>query len=164
MGTEGILEPLTAGSGLRGSGQPWLVDIFVGGNVRPKGSPGIHVNRRSGRRFVRESPATVGWEKRVADKVALELRSRPGFPIDGPVEVDLRFRLPRRKRDKANLHLAELVRLAARRPDLDKLERTVLDALTGIVYTDDAHVVWLFGKKRLAKEDEPPGVRIRVRL
>ena len=41
------------------------------------------------------------------------------------------------------------------KPDLDNLERLVLNAMTGLVYKDDCQVVWLSSIKRYARNCEP---------
>lgn len=43
------------------------------------------------------------------------------------------------------------------KPDIDKLERALLDALTGLVYTDDAQVTTLVVEKTWAAWGEQPG-------
>ena len=45
------------------------------------------------------------------------------------------------------------------RPDVDKLVRAVLDALTGRAYVDDAQVVWVHAEKIYGSH---PGAWIRV--
>lgn len=81
----------------------------------------------------------VGWSARQA--------MRAQAPIAGPVSVRLHFYLPRPKRMKRELpHV---------KPDVDKLIRAVLDALTGIVWVDDGQVVQVTGQKVYA---DPPGV------
>lgn len=49
-----------------------------------------------------------------------------------------------------------------KKPDSDKLVRAVLDAMTGIVYNDDAQVVEHHARKRLADIGETPGAIILV--
>lgn len=51
---------------------------------------------------------------------------------------------------------------AIKKPDLDKLARAILDALTHTVIADDSQVVNLRASKRLAELDETPGANIRV--
>ena len=55
-----------------------------------------------------------------------------------------------------------------KRPDLDKLQRAGLDAMSRIVYFDDSQVDdWLpmpGRRKRYAKPGETPGVEIRVEM
>lgn len=77
--------------------------------------------------------------------------------LEGPVVVGLRFYLPRP---------ASVPRLRRPfmtvKPDLDKLTRAVLDALTTAkVYGDDARVIELHLYKNYA-DDCPPGVKITV--
>jgi crossover junction endodeoxyribonuclease RusA len=51
---------------------------------------------------------------------------------------------------------------AAKRPDLDKLTRSALDAITGVVLLDNAQVVDLHAHKRLAGLGETPGVTVTI--
>lgn len=58
---------------------------------------------------------------------------------------------PQRTKDRAPI----------RKPDVDKVAaRSVLDALSGIVYTDDARVTHLTVAKEYASRDVPVGARI----
>ena len=77
-------------------------------------------------------------------------------PTDGSVRItaSFAFMLPKSKRRKnapAPAHVS--------RPDLDKLARALLDALTGIVYRDDSQVCSLSCSKCYA---EQPGVDVRI--
>ena len=47
-------------------------------------------------------------------------------------------------------------------PDLDKLTRAVLDALTGVLYLDDKQVIELHARKQYALYPAGPGARITV--
>lgn len=47
-----------------------------------------------------------------------------------------------------------------KRPDLDKLQRAVLDALTGVVYLDDSQVVDVHATKRYG---DAPGLDVEIR-
>ncbi len=74
---------------------------------------------------------------------------------DEAVRVTLRFVLARPSSVKRAW--------PATRPDLDKLARAVLDALTGVAFTDDSRVVELACSKRYAtNNDDPPGVHVVV--
>lgn len=48
-----------------------------------------------------------------------------------------------------------------RKPDIDKLTRAVLDALTGVVYEDDSQVTEIDASKREAEPGEQPKASIR---
>ena len=66
----------------------------------------------------------------------------PCKPIESAVLLNLRFFIRRRKTVKREYPTTA--------PDIDKFCRTVLDALTGIIYKDDAQVVSLDATKEYA--------------
>jgi crossover junction endodeoxyribonuclease RusA len=79
-----------------------------------------------------------------------------GQRFSGPVAVALAFRMPRPKSSKPG-------QPADKRPDLDKLVRAVLDALTSAgMYEDDARVVDLRASKQLSEPGTSPGVWVTV--
>jgi crossover junction endodeoxyribonuclease RusA len=81
----------------------------------------------------------------------------PGTLYPDGVAVWLAFRLPRPKalpKAKLTPH--------TKKPDLDKLIRAVLDALSGVLFTDDSQVVQLTCSKRYAALGEAPGVAVRL--
>ncbi|MCV7424379.1 RusA family crossover junction endodeoxyribonuclease [Mycobacterium yunnanensis] len=135
---------------------PTLLDteavvFFVPGAPAPQGS-----KRHVGRGILVESSKAVGpWRERVALAAHNAMAGRP--LIDGAVTVELNFVLPRPKSTPKTKTPA-----AVKRPDLDKLERAILDAITGVIITDDSQVVSLCGYKRLAEIGETAGVDIRV--
>ena len=47
-------------------------------------------------------------------------------------------------------------------PDVDKLARAVLDALTDVLWDDDSQVIVLMVRKQYQKEGEGPGVNVLV--
>jgi crossover junction endodeoxyribonuclease RusA len=78
-------------------------------------------------------------------------------PFAGAVAIDLCFVLPRPKSTPKRQTPP-----AIKRPDLDKVTRAVLDAITGVVLLDDAQVVDLRASKRLADIGETPGVAVTI--
>jgi crossover junction endodeoxyribonuclease RusA len=79
-------------------------------------------------------------------------------PLDGPVEVSIVFYLEKpASRPKG-------VVFADRKPDIDKLVRSVLDSLTDAgVLREDSRVVDLHALKLYARRGASPGVVIVVR-
>jgi Holliday junction resolvase RusA-like endonuclease len=73
-----------------------------------------------------------------------------------PVTVVATFRLQRPK------SAPKRVTSPTTKPDLDKLSRSLLDALTGVLWADDSQVELLHVTKRFAAIEEAPGVWIRV--
>jgi crossover junction endodeoxyribonuclease RusA len=51
---------------------------------------------------------------------------------------------------------------SARAGDIDKLQRSTLDSLTGVVYDDDRQVVTVNASKRYCVGDEPQGALITI--
>jgi crossover junction endodeoxyribonuclease RusA len=72
-------------------------------------------------------------------------------PIAGPISVTMNFRIKRPKSVKREYPTVPL--------DLDKLVRSVGDALTGIAYEDDSQIISLFATKRYS---DHPGVDIEI--
>jgi Holliday junction resolvase RusA-like endonuclease len=81
--------------------------------------------------------------------------------IDGPVAVTLLFLFPRpiRLRWKKRPMPREP---HTSKPDIENLAKAVLDALTSVLFLDDAQVCRLVIEKHYAAADEPVGVHIEV--
>lgn len=90
------------------------------------------------------------WRRLVAD-VAQDFA--PEQPWQGPVGIDLHFGLPKPKSAPKTRRV-----WPDKRPDLDKLTRAVLDALTYVVFADDSQVVEI----RATKDYGAPGVAVEV--
>jgi Holliday junction resolvase RusA-like endonuclease len=93
------------------------------------------------------------WRKEIvlAAKEAM-MASNVWFKTDKPVRVEAVFFLPKPKTVKREFPTVA--------PDVDKLSRSVLDALTASgVYEDDAQVIELIALKRYS---DTAGVSVRV--
>lgn len=85
-------------------------------------------------------------------------------PKGQPVKIDLIFYFPRPKGHYGTGKNAETLKASApanhvTKPDLDKLVRCVLDALTGIAWNDDAQVQGVFATKWYG---DAPGVEVEI--
>jgi crossover junction endodeoxyribonuclease RusA len=129
------------------------IEFTVPGRPAPQGS-----KRHVGRGILVESSKDLGpWRERVAI-VGHEAMKRQGWPpFTGAVDVAMEFVMPRPKGTPRNTPPA------VKRPDLDKLERAILDALTHVCWTDDSLVVRLQAWKRIALVEETPGVTVSIR-
>lgn len=116
----------------------------------------------------RPSSPIGAWRVAIADEARDAITGRP--PIAGPVRVELVFRLPRPRshflpangsRPVPVLRIAAPVFVTSK-PDADKLARAALDALTGVVFGDDAQVGQLRVTKRYVEAQEGPGVHVAV--
>ena len=92
------------------------------------------------------------WRDRIAWGVREKLNGHK--PTDKAVRVEVRFCFTR---PKSHLRVNGMVKPSAPvqhkiRPDVDKLERSILDALSDVVWHDDSQVVCLLGSKEYAPE------------
>ncbi len=131
--------------------------------------PGTPVPQGSKQAFVVKGRAVVTERGRNAlgpwrQQVAAAALAAGVEPVRGAVYVYLDFLFTRPKAHyRTGRHAAELRGDApvyvANRPDVDKLARAVLDALTGVAFVDDGQVVELQATKRYY---DSAGVRVRL--
>lgn len=142
------------------------LSFTVAGLPVPSGSRRVlPVRRQDGRQTYR-----LVADKRAGDWIAtVRCKAQEVMvgeaPWDGPIRVELEFRFPRPlahyrggRRGEGRLR-ADAPQLVLKRPDLDKLCRAVLDALTGVCWLDDCQVAWLTARKWY---HEAPSVFVRL--
>lgn len=139
-----------------------LVDVFVAGDPKPKGSPmGFVVGKPGARKRAivthKATSGTTAWLKAV--RWTVQQATSVLVERGQPVRAELLFVLPRPMRA---LKKRTGYALAAKVPDLDKLVRCCFDSLSNVVFADDSQVVQLTCEKRVADPGERPGVRIRL--
>jgi Holliday junction resolvase RusA-like endonuclease len=126
---------------------------------------GTPVTQGSTRAFVRGTRAIVthdkreplmNWRASIAQAAQLAANSAKA-PPGTPVSVSVLFRLQRPK--SAPKRVTEVTT----KPDVDKLARAALDALTGVLWADDSQVVSLHAQKEYAGEAQPCGALFVVR-
>ena len=124
------------------------IQFFIEGQPVPKSRP--RVVSKGKRRFAYTPKRVKEWETHIK-KVA---ESHCSSPFDWPVIVALKFYMPRPKSRRHDLWVTTT-------PDLDNLEKAVLDGLNGVVYTDDKLVVAKSSSKKYVQGGEP-GVEVVV--
>lgn len=135
------------------------LNVFVAGKPAPQGSKRGMQHRATGKVILVESSKAVKPWREDVRAALLDEHGQPKVRIEGAVVVKFVFVMPRpvstpKKRTPP----------AMRKPDIDKLVRAVLDAITSAgVIEDDARVVGLSAHKRLADIGEPTGCTIIVR-
>lgn len=137
-----------------------MIDIFIPGIAAPQGS-----KKHVGRGVLVESSARVRpWRESIRHALIDELPD--GWtPIEQPVAVTLLFHFPRPKSHYRTGRYAHMLKPSAPQyhtttPDLDKLQRAVLDAITSAGYwRDDSQATWLDAAKVYG---ERPGLSLRL--
>ena len=121
--------------------------FFVEGVPATKGSTRSFVNHKTGR--------VVTWadnrdkQKAWAEKIMLKAKQKQIKKADKAVAIEIKFHLPEPKsfRNAKGNRKPSAPKWHTKKPDLDKLIRCVLDALTGIAWNDDSQVVRIIARK-----------------
>lgn len=138
------------------------IRFTVFGHAEPAGSKRAFRHPHTGQPIITDAnPKARGWKDCVAAAAA---DAYCGPLLDGALSLSLTFFRPRPKGHFRTGKMAGLLRESAplypsTKPDSLKLARGVEDALTGVVYRDDALVVELEVRKRYG---EPARVEIMV--
>lgn len=129
------------------------IDLTVEGNPVPQGSF-RHVGNG---RIISANPKLNSWRQTIADQIATQTAHRL---IEAPIRLQLVFTLPRPKSVPISRRATPTTK-----PDLDKLTRAVMDAISLERYCqvikDDSLVTDLHAAKRYA-DHTPPGVTILI--
>lgn len=133
--------------------------FFVPGDPAPQGS-----KRYLGPGKVVESSKRVApWRADIRRAAEAAMQPRHEVLWAAPVYVQLDFYLARPKSHFGTGRNAQKIKESAPswpgRPDVDKLARAVLDALTGLVIADDSTVVELLASKSYGRR---PGVQVLI--
>ena len=133
-----------------------MIKFRVVGKPEPKGSKtSFPIKRKDGGVSVatkEANPNAKGWMDLVG--AAAQNHVPETGLIDGPVKLTLEFTLLRPKSISEKKRPLPIVK-----PDIDKIERGVMDGLKGKIYTDDSRVVQKVSSKVYG---EIPGVNIVV--
>ena len=124
------------------------VEFTVLGRPQPAGSKRAFMIRKGGKptgvAVTDDAKRSRPWKDSVAAAAHEYLNGRP--PLTGPLQLEVDFYLARPAGHFGTGRNRDIVRPAAPRfpavrPDATKLVRAVEDALTGLVWRDDAQVV-----------------------
>lgn len=139
-----------------------MISFTVFGRPQPAGSKKAFPHKTTGRVVVVDAAeGSRPWKRQVA---AAALEFAPRELLTGPIALELIFYVARPKGHYRTGRNADLLRDSAppfpiARPDASKLTRAVEDALTGIVWRDDAQVVDQVVRKRFGAVE-----RVEVRI
>jgi crossover junction endodeoxyribonuclease RusA len=128
------------------------ITFDVIGRPAPQGSKKSIGNNR----FVESSKFLPAWRNAVRIAAEEAVTASMWARVSGPVELEVMFYLDRPSTISRTKRPQPIVP-----PDLDKLARSCLDPLTGLIYDDDSQVIRLLAWKTYA-DTRPPGAFIRV--
>jgi len=141
------------------------ITFSVSGKPQPAGSKRAFVLRggaNAGRAIITDAnPKSKDWKVDIKHEAQ---RAYTGEPWDGPVELTLRFFVERPKSHYRSGMNADKLKDSApafptSKPDVLKLARGVEDAITAIIWKDDAQIV----TEKLTKRYGRPGVEIEIK-
>jgi crossover junction endodeoxyribonuclease RusA len=134
-----------------------VTSFRVYGTPAPQGSKTAFV--RGTKAVVVEGGSTSGRQKLSSWRAEVTREAgnvRPDEPMTGPVAVMITFYMPKPKSaPKSKLY-------CDKKPDLDKLIRSTLDGMTGVIFNDDGQVSEMMVKKIYATPEQPAGAEIDV--
>ena len=116
------------------------IKITISGDPTPKARP--RVTKRG---------ITYNPQKKISDDVRLQVKAQYGDdPIEGAVGVLMEFHMPIPKSySKKKKQLIETGKIFhTKKPDIDNLEKFILDCMNGIVFKDDSQIVQTYARKQ----------------
>lgn len=126
------------------------VRFSLAGRARPKGRP--RFSSKNGVRRHYTPKTTTDYEGAVRASAIAAMGDQPRF--EGPVSVTIRIRCEPPARTSRSIR-AEMIAgnvLPTNRLDIDNVQKSVADAISGVLIRDDADIVDLVGSKRYADE------------
>ena len=145
------------------------LQFFVIGRPATAGSKRVFKHWKTGKLIVTDAcKHGKPWRKNVQKSAMAEMEGA-GIVKDIPLSVTIRFLLPRPKSHFRSGRYSDKLRddvpaYHLIRPDVDKMSRAILDAMTGVVYMDDSLIVSKKVSKEYASPGEDPGADITVEL
>lgn len=142
-----------------------MISFFVKGVPAPGGSKKfVGMNKKTGRALLVDAAGkrNKNWRKIVGIEGARAMGDKP--LMRGPLAVTIVFQMPRPKHHfnrKGGFSKTATTRPTSK-PDTLKLTRSTEDALTGIVWHDDAQVILMSLAKKWADENQEAGAYIQV--
>lgn len=149
-------------------GEPMSKGSMIGEVVTRGDGSVVYKNGRPVCR-VRHAKKGIDKDAREIARIALNAREAVDWPLlrGEAIAVTVRFFTQRPSGHYGTGRNAGLLKDSAptrpaKRPDVDKWVRHLLDAMTGVVYTDDGQVVSLLATKEYAEGSTPPRTEVEV--
>lgn len=130
-----------------------VITFSVKGFPQTKGSTRAFIPKGWNRAVItNDNKKNKPWEKVV--KMMAQCQAPKDGPWCDPIELNMRFFLKKPKSHPKTKHVWH-----TKKPDVDKLIRSIKDSLSGIIYMDDRQVVSVHAFKQYG---DAPGVDIEI--
>ena len=145
-----------------------MIEFFVPGVPRPGGSKRAFLNKHTGKANLVDASGEKGKDWR-GDAKIFARQAYKGSPLEGPLTLEVTFWMPRPKGHYGSGRNSDKLKESApmwpvTKPDSTKLIRSLEDALTGLIWIDDAQVVLQVISKEYASKTQPPGATVQVSI
>lgn len=135
----------------------------VRGTPKPQPRPKARlVKPRAGKPFIQIYTPSTGCED-WRNAVAWAGRRAIPAPLEGPIEVEITVYIDRPQRLCRKSDPTGPIRVENAVGDADNFAKSILDALHGVAFKDDAQVSDLIARKRYHAVGSAPGARVVVR-
>lgn len=133
------------------------LEFIAHGQAEPQGSARAFIPKGWKRPVITsDNPNVKDWRAVIALEAGGAMRRTGWVPTTGPVRILARFVLRRPKT------LPKRVTAHITKPDLDKLQRALGDALSGVIYRDDSQVTQWKVEKVYTAAGEAPHVVVAI--
>lgn len=118
--------------------------LLILGNPIGKGRP--RVTTRGGFARAYTPRRTADYESEVVHSYNSQIPSK--YQLEGPIQADIKayFKIPNANKKETHKMIANITK-HTHKPDIDNIEKSVLDALNGLAYADDSQIVKLTAEK-----------------
>lgn len=131
-----------------------MIEFTVYGVALPKGSARAFIPKGWNRPIITSATKGLkGWEAAIASTARSVC---DGQLMTGSITLEITFHFPRPK------SLPKRAVFHTKRPDLDKLIRGATDALTNVIWKDDAQVFSILAMKGYCVGDAAPRVVFKI--
>jgi len=132
-----------------------LIEIIIDGKPNAKERP--YFSTKNGKVRVFTPSRTSNFENYVKQIASTFFK----VPIKGPIDLNIKFLLPRPKYLVWKKKPMPFM-LCDKRPDIDNLTKSVVDGLKGVAFYDDAQISILHVVKGYHSGEEGPKTVIRI--
>lgn len=134
-------------------------EIFFNVNPKGKGRPRFSNTGKFVQTYT--DPQTRAYEDDIRKQYLAEAVNKGWEPLQGPLSIEISFRMPIPKSASKKLR-QDMIQLSVyhvKKPDIDNLTKSVLDALNGAAWEDDKQICEMVVRRIYA---ERPGIKMKI--